>query len=208
MVVGEKLMICRLTIQPRVVTAVHTHEHEQMTMVERGRVLLHHRRRRARLLGQATCCTFLRIFRTARRCWTRKWCWSTSSRRAREDFLPNVVRWTADVNSLFDLTGKIALVTGASRGLGAAMALALADAGADVAVHASTKPPSATEAAIKAKGRQAQSLRGEPRESRRDRASRSRGDRGVRADRYSREQRGQRCSGRPRRSIPTRCGTK
>lgn len=28
MVVGEKLMICRLKIQPRVVTAVHTHEHE------------------------------------------------------------------------------------------------------------------------------------------------------------------------------------
>jgi len=39
MVVGEKLMICRLKIQPRVVTAVHTHEHEQVTMVERGRVL-------------------------------------------------------------------------------------------------------------------------------------------------------------------------
>jgi quercetin dioxygenase-like cupin family protein len=39
MVVGEKLMICRLTIQPRVVTAVHTHAHEQVTMVERGRVL-------------------------------------------------------------------------------------------------------------------------------------------------------------------------
>jgi quercetin dioxygenase-like cupin family protein len=39
MVVGEKLMICRLTIQPRVVTAVHSHEHEQVTMVERGRVL-------------------------------------------------------------------------------------------------------------------------------------------------------------------------
>jgi quercetin dioxygenase-like cupin family protein len=39
MVVGERLMICRLTIQPRVVTAVHSHEHEQVTMVERGRVL-------------------------------------------------------------------------------------------------------------------------------------------------------------------------
>jgi quercetin dioxygenase-like cupin family protein len=39
MVVGEKLMICRLKIQPRVVTAVHTHVHEQVTMVERGRVL-------------------------------------------------------------------------------------------------------------------------------------------------------------------------
>ena len=58
-------------------------------------------------------------------------------------------------NGLFDLTGKIALVTGASRGLGAAMALALADAGADVAVHASERPPTATEDAIKQKGRQA-----------------------------------------------------
>ena len=61
-------------------------------------------------------------------------------------------------NSLFDLTGKIALVTGASRGLGAGMALALADAGADVAIHASVQPPLATEAAIRAKGRQAQSF--------------------------------------------------
>ena len=61
-------------------------------------------------------------------------------------------------NALFDLTGKIVLVTGASRGLGAGMALALADAGADVAVHASTKPPSVTEVAIKAKGRQALSF--------------------------------------------------
>ena len=39
MVVGEKLMICRLKIQPRVVTPVHSHAHEQITMVERGRVL-------------------------------------------------------------------------------------------------------------------------------------------------------------------------
>jgi 2-deoxy-D-gluconate 3-dehydrogenase len=57
--------------------------------------------------------------------------------------------------TFFDLTGKVALVTGASRGLGAAMAVALADAGADVAVHASEQAATRTEAAITQKGRQA-----------------------------------------------------
>ena len=61
-------------------------------------------------------------------------------------------------NSLFDLDGKIALVTGASRGLGAGMALALADAGADVARACDAQPPLATEAAIRAKRRQARSF--------------------------------------------------
>jgi 2-deoxy-D-gluconate 3-dehydrogenase len=36
------------------------------------------------------------------------------------------------MNTLFDLTGKVAIVTGASTGLGAGMALGLADAGADL----------------------------------------------------------------------------
>lgn len=40
--------------------------------------------------------------------------------------------------SLFDLAGKIALVTGASRGLGRTFALALARAGADVAITSRT----------------------------------------------------------------------
>jgi 2-deoxy-D-gluconate 3-dehydrogenase len=49
---------------------------------------------------------------------------------------------------LFRLDGKVALVTGASRGLGAGMALALAGAGADVAVHASEQPATAIARAI------------------------------------------------------------
>jgi len=35
-------------------------------------------------------------------------------------------------SNLFDLTGKIAIVTGASRGIGAAATIALAEAGADI----------------------------------------------------------------------------
>jgi quercetin dioxygenase-like cupin family protein len=38
MIYGERLMICRLVIAPHVVTAVHSHPHEQMTIVERGKV--------------------------------------------------------------------------------------------------------------------------------------------------------------------------
>jgi 2-deoxy-D-gluconate 3-dehydrogenase len=55
-------------------------------------------------------------------------------------------------NDLFDLTGRVALVTGASRGLGAGMAVALASAGAAVALHASEKPPTATETVITQQG--------------------------------------------------------
>ena len=39
MIIGEKLMICRLRFAPRIVTPPHDHPHEQMTLVERGRVL-------------------------------------------------------------------------------------------------------------------------------------------------------------------------
>lgn len=39
MIVGENLMICRLRIGPNIVTPAHGHPHEQMTIIERGRVL-------------------------------------------------------------------------------------------------------------------------------------------------------------------------
>lgn len=60
----------------------------------------------------------------------------------------------------FKLDGKVALVTGASAGLGAAIALALAEAGANVAVHGNSRPAEATAELIKQNGRQAIGLRG------------------------------------------------
>jgi quercetin dioxygenase-like cupin family protein len=39
MIVGGSLMICRLHFEPHTVTPSHDHPHEQMTLVERGRVL-------------------------------------------------------------------------------------------------------------------------------------------------------------------------
>ena len=54
----------------------------------------------------------------------------------------------------FDLSGKVALVTGANTGIGQAIAIALAGAGADVAV-AGRSDPAETVAAIAALGRKA-----------------------------------------------------
>jgi quercetin dioxygenase-like cupin family protein len=39
MVWGDRLMVCRLHFAPNVVTAIHSHPHEQITLVERGRVV-------------------------------------------------------------------------------------------------------------------------------------------------------------------------
>lgn len=38
MIWGDRLMVCRLRFAPHIVTAVHAHPHEQITLVERGRV--------------------------------------------------------------------------------------------------------------------------------------------------------------------------
>jgi len=61
----------------------------------------------------------------------------------------------------FRLDGCVALVTGASAGLGAAMAIALAEAGADVAVHVNSRSPAGTVARVEAAGRRAMSVTGD-----------------------------------------------
>jgi 2-deoxy-D-gluconate 3-dehydrogenase len=61
----------------------------------------------------------------------------------------------------FRLDGKVALVTGASAGLGAAVAVALAEAGADVACHGNSREPEATCELVGAAGRRALAVRGD-----------------------------------------------
>ena len=38
MIIGERIMICRFRFEPFLATPEHDHPHEQMTIVERGRV--------------------------------------------------------------------------------------------------------------------------------------------------------------------------
>jgi 2-deoxy-D-gluconate 3-dehydrogenase len=61
----------------------------------------------------------------------------------------------------FRLDGKAALVTGASAGLGAAIALALAEAGADVACHGNSRSPETTCEAVARAGRRARAVVGD-----------------------------------------------
>jgi len=59
---------------------------------------------------------------------------------------------------LFRLDGKTALVTGAASGLGAAIALALAEAGAAVACHGNRRPAEETSNRIRSMGRESKSF--------------------------------------------------
>jgi 2-deoxy-D-gluconate 3-dehydrogenase len=64
----------------------------------------------------------------------------------------------------FKLDGKVALVTGASAGLGAAIAIALAEAGADVACHGNTRSPDETCKEIRELGRASHPITGDLRQ--------------------------------------------
>jgi 2-dehydro-3-deoxy-D-gluconate 5-dehydrogenase len=65
----------------------------------------------------------------------------------------------------FNLRGKNALVTGSSRGLGAGMAIALAEAGANVAVHEWAEKPAATAEALRKIGVKHAALVGDVRQA-------------------------------------------
>ncbi|HEX4948782.1 MAG TPA: 3-oxoacyl-[acyl-carrier-protein] reductase [Blastocatellia bacterium] len=77
------------------------------------------------------------------------------------ELLTPVVGASVSLN-MFDLTGQIALITGGSQGIGRATALALAEAGADVAVMArSLDKCEAVAEEIRALGRRARAVQGD-----------------------------------------------
>src|ERR1035438_6911220 len=73
----------------------------------------------------------------------------------------SLVAYSVTIFEKFDLSGKTALVTGARRGLGMAMAVALAEAGADIVATSATLEPegSAVARAVEARGRTSEERR-------------------------------------------------
>jgi 2-deoxy-D-gluconate 3-dehydrogenase len=69
------------------------------------------------------------------------------------DIISAVAEKTISILDRFRLDKKTALVTGAASGLGAAIAIALAEAGADVACHGNRRPAEETSARIRSLGR-------------------------------------------------------
>ena len=121
--------------------------HEQITLVERGRVDFF-------VEGQKRTVRAGDVLRVPRQHPARR---DDARRRSRADRhllaaargLPAEGRRRGNGHAAlsmdaFKLDGQVALVTGASRGLGAAIACGLASAGADVALHSNEHPATAT----------------------------------------------------------------
>ncbi|MDE1156493.1 MAG: SDR family oxidoreductase [Acidobacteriaceae bacterium] len=70
----------------------------------------------------------------------------------------HVASWREGILESFSLSGKKALVTGASSGIGASLARALAEAGAEVICHGNSKPAEATAADLRGQGWKASSV--------------------------------------------------